>query len=151
MTGEYPWSNFIFGFISDLPNSTLLSSFLFADDTAVLATNAHLLELVNQVNKELQKIANWLRANRMAINVSKTKFILFHTKGKKINEDDLKVVLNMNEIVQTEEPDLIFPLERIHSKHTNLLSQAYDLINFSEFISMNSYPSINILDFCAPN
>ena len=64
---------------------------------------------------ELQGIANWLRANRMAVNVSKTKFILFHTRGKKINEDDLKIVLNMNEIGKIEDPQLIFPLERIHS------------------------------------
>ena len=31
-------------FINDLPNSSLLSSFLFADDTAVLACNANLPE-----------------------------------------------------------------------------------------------------------
>ena len=85
-------------FINDLPNSTLLYSFLFADDTAVLAFSSNLSELVQQVNEELQKIANWLRANRMAINVSKTKYILFHTRGKKIIENELKIELNTNEI-----------------------------------------------------
>ena len=63
------------------------------------------------MNKELQKIANWLRSNRMAVNVSKNKLILFHTRGKKTNEDDLNVVLNMNEIGKTkiEDPALKNP------------------------------------------
>ena len=39
------------------------------------------------------------------MNVSKTKFILFHTIGKKINEDELNVVLNMNEIGKTKIED----------------------------------------------
>ena len=128
-------------FINDLPNSTLLYSFLFADDTAVLAFNSNLTELVRQVNFELRGIANWLRANRMAVNVSKTKFILFHTRGKKINEDDLKIVLNMNEIGKIEDPQLIFPLERIHSKHAKPGLRSYKLlgVHFDEFLSFDQH------------
>ena len=128
-------------FINDLPNSTLLYSFLFADDTAVLAFSSNLSELVQQVNEELQKIANWLRANRMAINVSKTKYILFHTRGKKIIENELKIVLNTNEIGKIEKPELIFPLERIHSKHAKPSLRSYKLlgIHFDEFLSFDQH------------
>ena len=128
-------------FINDLPNSTLLSAFLFADDTAVLAKNFNLRELVTQVNTELQNIANWLRANRMAINVSKTKFILFHTRGKHIEEDDLKVVFNMNKLGKDEDPNLIFPLERIHSKHPKPGLRSYKLlgIHFDEFLNFEQH------------
>ena len=31
------------------------------------------------------KWAQWFRSNKMAVNTSKTKFIIFHTKGKKVN------------------------------------------------------------------
>jgi hypothetical protein len=40
------------------------------------------LFLIRQVNAELTKMACWLRANKMAVNDGKTRFILFHTKGK---------------------------------------------------------------------
>ena len=86
------------------------------------------------MNNELQKIANWLRSNRMAVNVSKTKFILFHTRGKKINEDELNVVLNMNEIGKILK-------SRIHSKHTNPALRFYKLlgIHFDEFLSFEQH------------
>ena len=47
---------------------------LFADDTAGLKSGHDLKELINKVNIEINKIANWLRANRMACNISKTKY-----------------------------------------------------------------------------
>ena len=77
----------------------------------------------------------------MAVNVSKTKFILFHTRGKKINEDDLKIVLNMNEIGKIEDPQLIFPLERIHSKHAKPGLRSYKLlgVHFDEFLSFDQH------------
>ena len=124
---------------------------MFADDTAVLAWNANLPEYVAQVNNELQKIANWLRSNRMAVNVSKTKFILFHTRGKKINEDELNVVLNMNEIgkiLKSKIPSLFF---RSKESILNTLSQPCDLTNCLEFILMNFYLLNNMLGFFVQN
>ncbi len=72
-------------YINDLPLSTDLLTFLFADDTTCLATDTHLPSLINRVNLELQKLANWFRDNKIAVNTLKTKFILFHTKGKPVN------------------------------------------------------------------
>jgi len=70
-------------YINDLPLSTSLLSFLFADDTSCTDSDKSLPTLINHVNTELQKIAIWFRANKMAVNISKTKFIIFHNKGKK--------------------------------------------------------------------
>ena len=130
-------------FINDLPNCTILSSFLFADDTAVLASHKNIPELVNIVNSELQKITNWLRTNRMAINVSKTKFILFRTRGKKIDPLQLKIFLNTNEIGKPEDPSLIFPLERVHTDHANPEMRTYKLlgIHFDEYLSFDQHVS----------
>jgi hypothetical protein len=55
---------------------------MFADDTASLAKGDNLSILFANVNAEIKKIARWFRANKMALNVSKTKFIIFHTREK---------------------------------------------------------------------
>ena len=71
-------------YINDLPNETELLTFLFADDTSGLIIGKNLQELVQKMNCEINKLANWFRANKMAVNISKTKYLIFHTKGKKI-------------------------------------------------------------------
>jgi len=83
-------------YINDFYLSTSLFSVLFADDTTCLARNKNLRDLTIYVNSELQKIANWFRANKMAVNTSKTKFIVFRTHGKKINPADCVVLFNSN-------------------------------------------------------
>ena len=103
-------------YINDFYKCTTLFTTLFADDGSCLAKNKNLLELIAYVNLELQKIANWFLSNKMAINTSKTKFILFRTQGKKVNDDICKIVYNNNEIGKIEDPLLIYPIERIHNQ-----------------------------------
>jgi len=69
-----------------------------------LAKNKNLNELIIYVNLELQKIANWFLSNKMAINTSKTKFILFRTQGKKVDDQICKIVFNNNEIGKFQDP-----------------------------------------------
>jgi hypothetical protein len=70
-------------FINDLYNCTNLFTLLFADDTAGLKSGSDLNELIREVNFEIKKIAKWFRANKMAVNVGKTKYIIFKTKVQK--------------------------------------------------------------------
>ena len=67
---------------------SILYSILFVDDTACLRKGENLNELTTYVNQELNKIANWFRANRMAVNTAKTRFITFQTCGKIIDHAD---------------------------------------------------------------
>jgi Reverse transcriptase (RNA-dependent DNA polymerase) len=71
-------------FINDLPNCTDLLTLMFADDTAGLTSGPDLKVLIHKANSELHKIALWFKANKMAVNISKTKYIIFKPKGKKI-------------------------------------------------------------------
>ena len=60
------------------------------------------------MNCEINKLANWFRANKMAVNISKTKYLIFHAKGKKIaNFDDNSIVFNENEIGKPKDPALL--------------------------------------------
>ncbi len=72
-------------FINDLPNATDLFTVLFADDTTGLDSDSNLQNLLTRVSTELTKLADWFRSNRMAINVNKTKYIIFHVPSKKID------------------------------------------------------------------
>ena len=64
-------------YINDLPNiSKKLSFFLFADDTNIYYESSNLKELELTVNKELKLLSLWLNLNRLALNVSKTNFVI---------------------------------------------------------------------------
>ena len=74
-------------FINDLHLCTTLLTLLFADDTAGIDSDLDLAALIERVNSEIQKLANWFRANKMAVNIAKTKYIIFQPKGSKIPVD----------------------------------------------------------------
>ena len=67
-------------YINDLPNATNLFTSLFADDTGFFMSSHNLTELYSTVNTELEKAATWFRANKLTLNVSKTKYINFRNK-----------------------------------------------------------------------
>jgi hypothetical protein len=99
---------------------------MFADDTACVASNHNLKDLITYVNDELKKVARWFRANKMAVNVGKTKFILFHTKGKLI-DPNIELTYDDNE-PNSNDPTLIHPVERFHSSHPNPSCRAYKIL-----------------------
>jgi len=70
-------------YINDLPNiSKKLKFYLFADDTNIFYQSSDLEYLQRTVNKELKKLSAWLNANRLALNISKTNFVIFASKNK---------------------------------------------------------------------
>jgi hypothetical protein len=84
-------------YINDFFSATTLFSVLFADDTTCLSKGKKLNELkALYVNQELHKISLWFKANKMAVNTSKTKYIIFRTQGKFINDAECNLVYNNN-------------------------------------------------------
>ena len=69
-------------YINDLPNiSNKLDLYLFADDTNLYYEDQSLVNLEKMVNKELKKPL-WLNVNRLALNIEKTNFVIFHPFNK---------------------------------------------------------------------
>ena len=64
-------------FINDLPLSNNFFTLLFADDTTFQIQNSNLTSLFENANVELQKAKVWFQCNKLTLNVSKTKYILF--------------------------------------------------------------------------
>ena len=75
-------------YINDLPNSSSkLSSYLFADDTNIYFESHSLTNLQKVVIKELRHVKKWLNANKLALNVDKTNFVIFHSPQNSLNHN----------------------------------------------------------------
>ena len=59
---------------NDLPNATNLFSILFADDTTLQLSSSNIVSLYEQANLELDKLADWFKANKLTLNICKTKY-----------------------------------------------------------------------------
>ena len=74
-------------YMNDLPYvSKALQFYLFADDTSIYYDANDLITLQKVINRELRKVRKWLEANKLASNISKTNYVIFHSPSKKINE-----------------------------------------------------------------
>ena len=58
--------------------SQIFDFYLFADDTNLLYSNKDLKDLETVVNDELIKVGDWLDANKLSLNTSKSNFVIFH-------------------------------------------------------------------------
>ena len=67
--------------------SEILSIILLADDTNLFLSHKNLNTLEKTLNHELRKIASWLSANKLSLNIKKTHFIIFKSRGKKPNQN----------------------------------------------------------------
>ena len=66
--------------------SDILNCTVYADDTT-LSTSINCSENYNNcdlINSELSKINEWLIVNKLSLNTSKTKYMLFHMPQQKI-------------------------------------------------------------------
>ena len=84
-------------YINDIVNSSLILKFiLFADDTNLFHSANNITDLLTTVNCELKKLCNWFKANKLSLNVDKTKFILFGKKGQKVDSKQCSVRIDNN-------------------------------------------------------
>ena len=78
-------------FINDLPNATDFLTLLFADDTTFQVSGVDLDQLFAYANSELAKSTIWFKANKLTLNVKKTKFMLFSDTNSCIGTNQLKI------------------------------------------------------------
>jgi len=82
-------------YINDMANVSKLFDFIiYADDTtlsSVLNSFNSTLPIETNINTELEKINEWLKVNKLSLNVNKTKFMIFHTPQKRVPTLLLKI------------------------------------------------------------
>ena len=91
-------------YINDIVTCSELSTLLFADDAVLTASHDSLKHLQRKFNTEIQKMHRWFIANKLTLNLKKTKFMLFSTKRKKkAKENKFRININKYCIKQVSE------------------------------------------------
>jgi hypothetical protein len=69
--------------------TTLFHPTIYADDTTLSATLSTFqrngVQISDVINEELSQISNWLNVNKLSLNCSKTKAMIFHMPQKVVN------------------------------------------------------------------
>ena len=70
-------------YINDLPACCNdLEFILFADDASIFFEHNDLDVLTSHLNDQLKNVSTWLKANKLSINVTKTKLMIFRPRQK---------------------------------------------------------------------
>ena len=87
-------------YINDISQSSkILKFFLFADDTTVYYSDKTNAETENLLNRELNKVSDWLAAKKLSLNVKKSNFLHFHHGNAK---NKITINLKLNDTPVTE-------------------------------------------------
>ena len=77
--------------INDIAQSSPYFIFItYADDTTLCGKIAGQIDIEN-IEKELKHVTEWLKMNKLSLNVKKTKAMLFHMPQKKIIVPNIKI------------------------------------------------------------
>lgn len=69
-------------FINDMFNLELFGKLImYADDSVLIYKSRDPVKLLDEMTTDIIKIENWLYANRMCINISKTNYVIFQNKN----------------------------------------------------------------------
>ena len=67
-------------------NIKTIKLFLFADDANIYFETDDHNRLIKTVNREHKKVKAWMDCNKLALNIDKTNFVVFHSPKKKLPE-----------------------------------------------------------------
>ena len=86
-------------YVNDFPECLKLSNpIMFADYTNMFTQNDNLKHLFNEAQLELQNIDQWMIANKLSINISKTKCMLFKSPQSKPIPSHLDITLRRKKL-----------------------------------------------------
>ena len=89
-------------YINDLPAcSNELKFILFADDTSIFFEHSDLDVLTSHLNDQLKNVSTWVKANKLSINVKKTKLMIFRPRQKTL-PGTRQIILENNVLEQVD-------------------------------------------------
>ena len=78
--------------INDLGNVWINTMpLLFADDTNLFASGTNIIQLQDAVTNDLNNIAEWLKVNRLSLNIKKTHFMIFSKRKQPQPDVNIKI------------------------------------------------------------
>ena len=72
---------------------------LFADDTCIFHSNKNYKKLEDEINTSLDNITNWLKANKLMINVKKSNLIVFKVGNSQSARETINIYIE-NQILE---------------------------------------------------
>ena len=83
-------------YINDIAKSSDSFDFIcYADDTTLSSIinyfNSTDNSIENNINNELAKVNDWLKINKLSLNIDKTKFMIFHNYQQQINVPNISI------------------------------------------------------------
>ena len=73
----------VLGSVKINPNTGVQSFWTWA--SGIYFDSDNLFNLQKIINKELNKVRKWLEANRLALNIYKTNYVIFHSRTNKVD------------------------------------------------------------------
>ena len=64
---------------------------LFADDSNLFASGTNIIQLQDAVTNDLNNIAEWLKVNRLSLNIKKTHFMIFSKRKQPQPDVSIKI------------------------------------------------------------
>ena len=100
-------------YINDLPlHVSHCKVSMYADDTALYYPSKNESDLIDKINEDMTGVKEWLKRNKLSLNVEKTEFILLGTRSKLRNIHDDKITITINGT----------PLKHVHTcKHLGVI------------------------------
>ena len=90
-------------YLNDLPSiAKSLIPIIYADDTTLFATvnTSNFRTAQEDMNNELKLVSEWLKLNKLSLNIEKTKAMLFHTSQRYIVTPEIFIDGNVIEFVK---------------------------------------------------
>jgi hypothetical protein len=151
-------------FINDLPDVLVDSRVaLYADDTAIMYKSKSRSDIEDVLNRELARVAEWMHVNRLTVNASTTKVMLFgsHQRLKstdldiRLRQEKLELVYVFKYLGMWFDPQLKWTMHI--DKMSSKISQKIGIIKrLRQYIDQNTinmlYNAIvlPIIDYCCP-
>ena len=86
-------------YMNDLPNCLYNPKvILFADDTTLYASSDNIVNLYDLINRDLDNLTDWFRANKISLNTSKTHYMLIASEINALNQNTIKIASDDIEI-----------------------------------------------------
>ena len=84
-------------YISDLPKTIQGKVFMYADNTSLYHMSNDISKLESAINEDLELLNNWLKGNKLSLNVAKMASMLICTKSRRKildnNDDKLNLLI----------------------------------------------------------
>ena len=83
-------------YVNDIVNvSNILKFVLFADDTTITFSHKNISNQYDIINRELKKVCDWFKVNKLSVNASKTNYMFLGTYHKtNVNTGDQCIILD---------------------------------------------------------